>query len=108
MGKLASPIHERRFAALEILAAKYKGNERTVYDFYLKNTHWVNNWDLVDTSAPYSAGQHLLTRQRRVLYRLATSQSLERRIALVSTMPLIRAGQLEDTFAIAKILTSTI
>src|SRR5690349_14522260 len=54
---LASPIHEHRFAALEILVAKYKGSEQAVYDFYLKNTHYVNNWDLVDTSAPYIVGQ---------------------------------------------------
>lgn len=108
VGKLlASPIHEHRFAALEILVAKYKGNEQAVYDFYLKNTRWVNNWDLVDTSAPYIVGEHLLTRPRRVLYKLAKSRSLwEHRIAMVSTMPLIRAGQLEDTFAIAKILLS--
>ena len=108
VGKLLnSPIHEHRFAAIEILVAKYKGNERAVYDFYLKNTRYVNNWDLVDTSAPYIVGAHLLTRPRRVLYKLARSGSLwERRIAMVSTMMLIRAGQIEDTFAIAKILLS--
>ncbi len=102
---LASPIHEHRFAALEILVAKYQENEQAVYDFYLKNTGYVNNWDLVDTSAPYIVGQHLLTRPRKILYRLAKSRNpWERRIAIVSTMPLIRTGQLEDTFAISEIL----
>jgi len=59
----------------------------------------------VDGSAPYIAGRHLLTRPRKVLYRLAKSKSLwERRIAIVSTFAFIKAGEIEDTFAIAKIL----
>jgi 3-methyladenine DNA glycosylase AlkD len=103
---LASPIHEYRFAALEILVAQYeRGDGKAVFDFYLKHTKFVNNWDLVDTSAPYIVGEHLLTRPRRILYRLAKSKNLwERRIAIVSTMMLIRAGEIEDTFAIAKLL----
>ena len=65
----------------------------------------MNNWDLVDGSAPYIVGQHLLTRPRKVLYRLAKSRSIwERRIAIVSTSTFIRAGEIEDTFAIAKLL----
>jgi 3-methyladenine DNA glycosylase AlkD len=102
---LASPIHEHRFVALEILVAQYEQGNATVYDFYLKNAKAVNNWDLVDTSAPYIVGQHLRTRPRKILYRLAKSKDLwERRIAIVSTQTLIRAGEIEDTFAIAKIL----
>ena len=103
---LASPIHEHRFAALEILVAQYeRENSRAIFDFYLKHTKFVNNWDLVDTSAPYIVGPHLLTRPRKILYRLAKSRNLwERRIAIIATMPLIRAGELEDTFAIAKLL----
>jgi 3-methyladenine DNA glycosylase AlkD len=65
----------------------------------------VNSWDLVDTSAPYIVGQHLMTRPRKILYRLAKSRNLwERRIAIVSTQTLIRAGEIEDTFAIARLL----
>ena len=103
---LASPIHEHRFAALEILVAQYeREHSPAIFDFYLKHTEFVNNWDLVDTSAPYIVGQHLLTRPRKILYRLAKSRNLwERRIAVVSTMALIRAGKIEDTFAIAKLL----
>lgn len=103
---LASPIHEHRFVALEILVAQYeRGAEQAVFDFYMKHTRLVNNWDLVDTSAPYIVGQHLLTRPRKILYRLAKSKSIwERRIAIVSTMMFMRAGEIEDTFAIAKIL----
>jgi len=103
---LASPIHEHRFVALEILVAQYeRGDEQVVFDFYLKHTRYVNNWDLVDTSAPYIVGRHLLTRPRKILYRLAKSRDLwERRIAIVSTQTLIRAGEIKDTFAIAKLL----
>jgi 3-methyladenine DNA glycosylase AlkD len=103
---LASPIHEHRFVALEILVAQYeRENSRAVFDFYLKHTRYVNNWDLVDTSAPYIVGRHLLTRRRNILYRLAKSRDLwERRIAIVSTQTLIRAGEIDDTFAIAKLL----
>ena len=65
---LASPIHEHRFAALEILVAQYeRGDEerrQEIFEFYLQNTHRANNWDLVDTSAPYIVGKHLLTRPR--------------------------------------------
>jgi len=105
---LASPIHEHRFVALEILVAQYeRENSPAIFNFYLKHTGFINNWDLVDTSAPYIVGQHLLTRSRKILYRLAKSRNLwERRIAIIATMSLIRAGELEDTFGIAKILLS--
>ena len=67
---LASPIHEHRSAALEILVAQYEREKSpAIFDFYLKHTKFVNNWDLVDTSAPYIVGRHLLTRPRKVLYR---------------------------------------
>lgn len=103
---LDSPIHEYRFAALEILVVQYEHEKSTaIFNFYLKHTKFVNNWDLVDTSAPYIVGQHLLTRPRKILYRLAKSKNVwERRIAMVSTMMFIRAGEIEDTFAIAKLL----
>jgi 3-methyladenine DNA glycosylase AlkD len=104
---LASPIHEHRFVALEILVAQYEQGDSAVFNFYLKHTKFINNWDLVDTSAPYIVGGHLRTRPRKILYRLAKSKNLwERRIAIVSTQTLIRAGEIEDTFAIAKILLS--
>src|SRR5204863_4416398 len=71
---LASPIHEHRFVALEILVAQYeRENSPAIVGFYLKHTKFVNNWDLVDTSAPYIVGEHLLTRPRTILYCLAKS-----------------------------------
>ena len=103
---LASPIHEYRFAGLEILVAQYERDKsKATFDFYLKHTRFVNNWDLVDTSASYIVGEYLLTRPRKILYRLAKSPNLwERRIAIVSTFAFIRAGEIDDTFAIAKLL----
>jgi len=104
---LASPIHEHRFAALAILTEQYaRADENTreeIVKFYLEHTDCVNNWDLVDTSAPYILGEHLRTRSRDLLDQLAASILLwERRIAIVSTLRLIKNGEIEDTFRIAE------
>jgi 3-methyladenine DNA glycosylase AlkD len=106
---LASPIHEHRFAALEILVAQYEAGSEAqrekIFDFFLRHSARVNNWDLVDTSAPYIVGEHLRTRPRDVLYKLAESALVwERRIAIVSTLTFIRHGETEDTFRIAETL----
>lgn len=106
---LASKFHEHRLAALEILVAQFeKGTPKKqteVYRFLLAHTARINNWDLVDSSAPYIVGPYLLNRPRAVLRRLAKSKNIwERRIAMVSTFAFIRAGQTEDTFAIAQML----
>jgi len=108
---LSSPLHEHRFVALVILVAQYeKGGEperERVFRFYLENTRGINNWDLVDTSAPYIIGEHVRSRPREILDQLAVSPSLwERRIAIVSTLMLIRHGEVEDTFRLAKMLLS--
>ncbi len=102
---LNSPHHECRFSALEILVAQYQAEpSQQIFDFYILHTDHINNWDLVDIPhAPYVVGAHLLTRGRTILDKLASSQNLwERRIAIVSTLTLIKHGQLEDTFRIAK------
>jgi 3-methyladenine DNA glycosylase AlkD len=89
-----------------ILVAQYEGGDeatkRRVFSFYLNHTRCVNNWDLVDLSAPSIVGEHLVFRPRRVLYRLAKSPLWwERRIAMVATAAFIERGDLKDTFAIA-------
>jgi 3-methyladenine DNA glycosylase AlkD len=104
---LASPIHEHRFTALEILVAQYErgseGQRQQVFDFFLDHSNRPNNWDLVDTSAPYIVGEHLKTRSRKILYKLAGSALVwERRVAIVSTLTFIKHGGLEDTFRIAE------
>ena len=104
---LASPIHEHRFVGLEILVAQYErgleAQRDKIFRFYLKHTRAANNWDLVDTSAPYIVGEHLKRRRRDLLDRLAQAKLIwERRIAIVSTFAFIRSGETEDTFRIAE------
>ncbi len=106
---LASPFHEARMAALLILCLQYvRGDEtarKRIYHLYLANTKRINNWDLVDVTAPHIVGAHLLSRSRGPLYRLAKSPFLwDRRIAMVSTVAFIREKQFHDTLAIADVL----
>ena len=108
---LESRIHEYRYVGLLILVGQYEtgdaATQQGVFEFYLKHTRYVNNWDLVDTSAPYIVGEHLARRSRRVLYRLAkSSEWWERRIAMIATAAFIDRGDLTDTFAIASQLLS--
>jgi 3-methyladenine DNA glycosylase AlkD len=108
---LQSPIHEHRTAGFEILVAQYERGDAAqrerLYRFYLRHTRCANNWDLVDASAPYIVGEHLKTQPRGMLDTLAQSNLIwERRIAIVATLVLIRAGELNDTFRIAEVLLS--
>ena len=106
---LNSPVHEHRHLALFLLIQRFQNSgiqERgEIAEFYLTNTAWVNNWDLVDCSAHSILGAYLHDRNRDVLYRLVDSQHLwERRIAIVATWYFIRTGQVEDTFKLAVLL----
>lgn len=106
---LESPIHEHRLAALIIMTEQAKKADaklqKQLYELYLSRTDRINNWDLVDVSCPTVVGGYLLDKNHAPLFKLARSKDLwEKRIAMVSTLQFIRAGQLEDTFAIAKIL----
>lgn len=104
---LRSPIHEERHLALMILvlqAAKSDdGHRRAAFEFYLQNTPYINNWDLVDCSAPQVVGGYLLNRSRKPLWTLARSKNLwERRIAIVSTQHFIRHDDLGETLTISR------
>ena len=109
---VASEYHEVRLAALLALveifrhARKDPALQRHCVDFYLAHTAYINNWDLVDLSCYPLLGEWLLDKDRTLLYDLARSGKTlwEQRIGIVSTMTLVRHGQLEDTFAIADIL----
>jgi 3-methyladenine DNA glycosylase AlkD len=106
---LHSEIHEERLLALVILVSQFEEGDRAtrkqVYDLYLANTRHVNNWDLVDLSAPRIVGGYLDTRSRRPLNRLAKSADLwERRISIVATHHFIRQGDLGDTIKVAELL----
>jgi len=105
---LQSPVHEARSLALLILVSKFakeKEARRRIYQDYLAHTKFINNWDLVDVSAPHIVGAHLIDKERKPLYKLAKSRSLwERRIAIVATGYFIRQGDFADTLAISKML----
>jgi 3-methyladenine DNA glycosylase AlkD len=100
-------IHEERLLALVILVAQFeKGDDATrkrIFDLYLTNTRHINNWDLVDLSAPQIVGGFLENRSRQPLDRLAKSASLwERRISILATHWFIRHGDFADTLRIAE------
>jgi 3-methyladenine DNA glycosylase AlkD len=104
---LHSPVHEERLLALCLLVRQYEGSgetlRRQIYRLYLKNLPHINNWDLVDCSAPHIVGRHLLGRSRAPLYRLAASRSLwARRIAVLATFYFIQQGDFADTLRLAK------
>ena len=106
---LKSPYHEHRLVALAILVLQFmRGGEAErsrIYDFYLAQTGTINNWDLVDSSAPYIVGEHLMNRPRERLYQLARSENVwERRIAIVSTLKFVKAGQLDEAFGLSEAL----
>ena len=102
---LQSRIHEERLVGLLILVHKFESGEKGIADFYLRHLRSVNNWDLVDLSAPCILGTHLSHRSRSLLYKLAKSESQwERRIAIVSTYHFIRNKEFDDTLKIAIIL----
>ena len=98
-----SPWHEMRMCALIILVNNSKKSvTKETFDFYLSQTNHINNWDLVDLSAPQIVGQYLLNKNRDILYKLAESDSLwDNRIAIVSTLTLIRNNDLDDTYKLS-------
>ena len=106
---LDSKIHEYRLTALLILVLRNGKADPLVkdqiFDFYVKNTKNINNWDLVDLTAPGIVGNYLLERDRNLLYVFARSKHLrEKRIAIISTFAFLKVGEYEDTFKIAEIL----
>lgn len=106
---LNSKVHEHRLVALLILVSRFgKGDEegkKEIVDFYLSHKKRINNWDLVDLSAPKILGEYLLEKDKTVLYRLARSEGLwERRIAVMSTFAFIARGRFDDALAIAELL----
>lgn len=103
---LESEWHECRLCALLMLIEKYRKEPDEAVHFYLTHTKGINNWDLVDLSAPYILGDYLKDKtDRNVMYGLAGSSVMwERRIAVVSTLMLIRHGQFDDTIRLAESL----
>ena len=98
-----SPWHEMRMCALLILVINSKKNvTKETFDFYLSQSKYINNWDLVDLSAPQIVGQYLLNKERDTLYNLTESELLwDNRIAIVSTLTFIRNNDLDDTYKLS-------
>jgi 3-methyladenine DNA glycosylase AlkD len=108
---LNSKFHEERMIALLILVEAYKKSkkdkmkQREIYEFYLKNTSRINNWDLVDLSAPNIVGDFCSIEGTEILKMLAKSENIwERRIAILSTAPFIDKRIFGETLAIAEML----
>jgi len=106
---LHSQIHEERLAVLVILVLQVaKGDAATrkrIYRLYLANTKFINNWDLVDLSAPQLVGAYLEDKSRKPLHRLAKSSWLwDRRISILATFHFIRHGDFDDALRIAELL----
>lgn len=135
-GLLKSKIHEYRLTGLLILVEKFKNtssrhsrsfvesdstqddreslgekaNEKTrkkIVDFYLKNTKYINNWDLVDLSANHILGTYLLDKDASILKKLAASKNLwKRRIAIIATFAFIYKNEFKETLEISRLLVS--
>ena len=108
---LNDEYHECRLTALLFLVEMYKKNknnpeqQKSIYQFYIANFQRINNWDLVDLSAPYILGNYLLDKNYDELLHYAASDHLwTQRIAIISTLEFIRAERFEPTFEISKIL----
>lgn len=113
---LCTPIHEKRFLALAILVLQYQRSVRkyyTIANFYLHHRKWINNWDLIDTSAPHIIGaydfHYYHGECNRALhpgtYNLAHKSSVwERRIAIISSFYFIRQNEFSHTISLANML----
>jgi 3-methyladenine DNA glycosylase AlkD len=112
LSMLHSPIHEHRLIALVVMserakeaARKSNGELQAIYDTYLDNTNYVNNWDLVDVSCGPIVGGYLLDRDRSPLYGLVNSDLIwDRRIAMVSSQHFLRRKETTDLYRLAEIL----
>lgn len=106
---LTSAVHEERLLALFFLIELYQNGEentrKRIYRLYLKNMSYINNWDLVDSSAEHIVGDFLFDGSKTVLYKLAKSKDLwERRIAIISTFYFIKRNRYDDTLLISEML----
>jgi 3-methyladenine DNA glycosylase AlkD len=100
---LLSDVHEERLFALLVMVRRHERGDAAVFDAYLAHTDRVNNWDLVDASAPAIVGGTLVDGPAGLLDRLVVSTDVwERRIALLATLTFIRAGRLDDTYRLGE------
>ncbi|MBU0958426.1 MAG: DNA alkylation repair protein [Nanoarchaeota archaeon] len=106
---LNSKIHEHRLVGLLILVDKFKKSDErergNIFNFYLKNTKNINNWDLVDLTSHKIVGEFLKDKKRDKLYELAQSKNLwEKRISVISCFAYIKNDDFKDALRISEIL----
>lgn len=106
---LRSSFHEERLFALLMLVQMFsRGSDKEkkeIYELYLSNTKYINNWDLVDSSASYIVGEYLENRDKQPIYDMARSEDLwERRISIMSMFHMIKCNDLNDALEISEIL----
>ena len=106
---LTSPWHEDRLTAMLILVEQFQWGDaaaqQAIFDIYLEHTAYVNNWDLVDNSAPHIVGGFLADKDTALLDRLAASSSLwERRIAILATFYFIQQDRFAEALHLAEML----
>ncbi|MFC1497242.1 DNA alkylation repair protein [Verrucomicrobiota bacterium] len=103
---LKSKIHEERLVAILIMVRRFQDgtekDQKKFYNFYLKNTKHINNWDLVDLSAHKIVGAYLFNKSRKPLYGLVKSRNLwERRISVIATFYFINHNDFTDSMRLA-------
>jgi 3-methyladenine DNA glycosylase AlkD len=108
---ILSKVHEERLIAAFILVDQFKSGDekkkKIIFNFYLKNRKGINNWDLVDLSAPKIVGAYLIDKEKDLLYKFARSKDLwEKRMSIISTQAFIREHYFDDTLNISEILLS--
>ncbi len=106
---LKSQFHEERLLSLIMLVDLFKRasekDKKNIYSFYLDNTQFINNWDLVDCSAEHIVGAFLYGIDKKPIYTLANSSNLwERRIAIMSTFHFIKQNEFVDSLKISEVL----
>jgi 3-methyladenine DNA glycosylase AlkD len=108
---LKSDVHEHRLAAVILLADQFKSvassGQEDIYRLYLKalDRGYINNWDIVDTSAEFIVGEYLWERSRESLLELARHQDVwHRRVAVLASFQFIKKGDASTTLELAKVL----
>ncbi|MCX6803902.1 MAG: DNA alkylation repair protein [Candidatus Diapherotrites archaeon] len=110
---IKSKIHEERLCALVVLVLRTKNKKITIserkqmFDFYLNHTKYINNWDLVDLSAPQIIGEYLflVPQEKEILYTLAKSESLwEKRLSMLASFQFIKNKEYSEALKIGELL----
>lgn len=114
---ISNEIHEYRLFALLILTYMYENTkkkknskkrerrQKEIYDYYIKNKRWINNWDLIDTTAPKIVGEYLKERDKSILYELIESDSIwDQRIAILSTFAFIKEEDFKEILRFSELL----